>query len=198
LDARPERLARGGADMSIPLEERVQLIADELDIVRVLNRYAHGIDYGDEDDWLDCFTEDAVWEARSVASGSMLMRHAGRASLKAFVSGHTRPPELYHKHLVAEPIVTVDRDRATAVCYLLLVVAGPGGLPAIASFGRYRDELRRCTDGKWRIAHRAVEAEAWNPAWGELRNRRRARLGVSDGQLSGSSGTESREANSPP
>ena len=161
------------------IEERVQRIADELDIVRVLNRYAHGIDYGDEDDWLDCFTEDAVWEAHSVAADGTLMRHAGRAALQAFVSGHTRPPELYHKHLVADPIVSVDtddRDRATAACYLLLVVAGPGGLPAIASFGRYRDELRRCADGQWRIAYRGVEAEAWNPAWGELRNRRRDRL----------------------
>ena len=114
-----------------------------------------------------------------MAADGTLMRHAGRAALQAFVSGHTRPPELYHKHLVADPIVSVDtddRDRATAACYLLLVVAGPGGLPAIASFGRYRDELRRCADGQWRIAYRGVEAEAWNPAWGELRNRRRDRL----------------------
>jgi len=171
-------------DSVADFDTRLRRLEDEQAIIRVLNKYAHCIDYGDEDGFLDCFTEDAVWSARNMQAGSALMRHEGHAALRAFASSHTRPPELYHKHLIAEPVLSVDGDTAEATSYLLLLVAGPGGLPAIASFGRYRDELRR-EAGCWRIATRVAEAEAWNPIWGELRNRRRERLSVKAGHVSG-------------
>ena len=172
------------SDVAPDFDTRLRRLEDEQAIIRVLNRYAHCIDYGDEDGFVECFTEDAVWSASNVQGGSVLMRHEGHAALKAFALSHTRPPELYHKHLIAEPVVSVDGDTAEATCYFLLLVSAPGGLPAIASFGRYRDVFRRQA-GHWRIATRIAEAEAWNPMWGELRNRRRERLSVDDGQISG-------------
>ena len=36
--------------------------------------------------------------------------------------------------------------------------------PAIKSFGRYRDVLVRCPDGRWRIKERRNEREAGRPA----------------------------------
>ena len=101
------------------------------------------------------------------------MRHDGREALRTFAQGHTRPPELFHKHLLADVIVEVDDAKATARSYIVLLVAGPGGLPNVVSFGRYVDDVVQCADGKWRIRDRRVEVEAWSPMWAELKDVRR-------------------------
>lgn len=155
--------------------ERLRRLEDEGAVIRVLYQYAHAIDYGDEDLWVDCFTEDAVWEAVNVVLGKT-MRLSGREELARFAYEHTRPPTAYHKHLVTEPRVDLDGDSATSSCYFLVLAAGRGGLPALATFGRYVDEHRRDRDGRWRITRRRAEADAWSPLWGEIRDLRRNEL----------------------
>jgi 3-phenylpropionate/cinnamic acid dioxygenase small subunit len=156
------------------LERRVAHLETVAAITDVLYQYAYSLDYGDEAGFLGCFTDGAVWEAQNAVNGSV-MRHEGRVALAEFVAGHTRPPSMYHKHLVVEPRVEVDGDVARSSCYFVLVVGAPGGLPEVVTFGRYLDTLRK-EDGTWRIATRRAEAEAWNPLWGELRNARRREL----------------------
>src|SRR5438067_10249652 len=128
------------------LERRVAALEDQAAIVDVLYRYGHAIDFGDQEMFADCFTEDAVWEAHNAVNGSV-MRNAGRDELRRFVEGHTRPPELFHKHVIAEARVQVDGDAATAACYFILLLGAPGGVPEVMTFGRYVDTLRREPDG---------------------------------------------------
>lgn len=165
------------------LRARVLRLEDERAIAHVLYKYAESIDYGDEVGWADCFTDDAVWHTENVVSGAVRER-AGRSELLEFAEGHTRPPEAYHKHMVVGPIIEVSGDNATSSSYILLVVRGPGGLPMVACFGRYVDQLRRGEDSRWRIAHRHCDIESWSPAWGELRDQRRQLLGVTRGTTS--------------
>ena len=50
--------------MSTAGEERMTHREDELAILDTLHRYAHTIDGGPAEDWLDCFTDDGVWATR--------------------------------------------------------------------------------------------------------------------------------------
>ena len=157
------------------LEQRVALLEAQAAIFDLLYQYAHSIDYGDEQGFVDCFTEDAVWEAHNAVTGTV-MSNTGHTELMHFVAGHTRPPELYHKHLIIEPRVHIDGDTASSTCYFVLVVSPPGGVPEVVTFGRYVDRLQRDAAGNWRIANRRAEAEGWNPLWGTLRDMRRKTL----------------------
>lgn len=142
------------------LEERIRRLEDERDIVRVLYRYAQGLDYGPDADFVDVFTEDGAW--RRSTDRFPPRSFEGRAALTKMVHDHTHAPEYFHKHVVVNPQVDVDGDSARAVSYLLFVCEHPDG-PYVRAFSRCRDRLERCADGRWRIAERRAELEAWSP-----------------------------------
>ena len=96
--------------MSTDLEARLELLEAERAITRTLHRYAHSIDYGDEEGWVDCFTEDGVFDVRSRHAHQLKRLITGRDELRAFIARHTRAPELWHKHLLIEPVIDVDGD----------------------------------------------------------------------------------------
>ena len=152
------------------LEARVRSLEDHRAVTDVLHRYAWTIDHGPDEDWLDCFAGDAVVEIRyrqgaglaRLASGTATptgVRHAGHAQLAVFKAGHTRSPDRWHKHVVADVVIDLDGNRATAGSYLLRVDETDGVLH-VRAFGRYRDRLARCPDGRWRFVERIVEIEA--------------------------------------
>lgn len=153
MTAIDERLAR--------IEERLQGAEDRESIVRVLYILGHTIDYGDHDRWLDCFTEDCVFQMVEVSETERVskVRHEGRPALAAFIPGHTYAPRYFHKHLVSDPVVEVRGDTAHCESYMTRVDKGPDG-PFLWSIGRYIDEFRRCEDGAWRLASRTIEAES--------------------------------------
>lgn len=135
------------------IEDRLRLLEDEQDILRTLYAYGHSIDYGLEADWLDCWTEDAVlkWPNRDPIKG--------HAALLAAFHKHTHAPQAYHKHVVVEPRIFIDGDRATAQTMFARLDRYASG-PAVRSFGRYLDVLVRCKDGRWRFLERVAEREA--------------------------------------
>ncbi len=143
----------------LDLEARVARLEDERAIVQTLHRYAHSIDYGDEEGWVDCFTEDGVFDVRSRLPHQLKRLISGRAELRQFISGHTRAPELWHKHLLVEPLITLDGDSATCASYLAVVMEH-GEEPVLRVFGRYRDRLVRGEDGRWRFRERIAEIES--------------------------------------
>jgi ketosteroid isomerase-like protein len=137
----------------VALITRVRGLEDERAILHTLYTYAHGIDYGLEDEYAACWTEDAVlyWPAREPL--------AGRDAIMRAFREHTHAPAKYHKHFMAEPRIIVDGERATSDCYFARIDDYEGG-PQIRSFGRYRDLLVRGEDGRWRFAERRCEREA--------------------------------------
>ncbi len=143
------------------LARRLALLEDESAIVKTLYRMAQTVDYGDHGRWLDCFTEDTVFEMVEVTETdrTVRVRHEGREALAAFIPGHTHAPEHFHKHVVADPIVEVSGDDAEVTAYLTRIDKGADG-PFLWSFGRYLDTFRRCDDGRWRVAKRVIEVES--------------------------------------
>jgi hypothetical protein len=146
------------------IEERLTVLEDERSIIGTLTDYAHGIDYGDEQLFIDCFTETAElsyeFEVASVRGdvGIPDMTFAGRDSLVEFFRNHTHAPALYHKHFLVEPRVRLKGDRATVASYYARIDESATG-PVMSSFGRYIDEFVRCPDGRWRMESRRGQAE---------------------------------------
>ncbi len=124
-----------------------------------LHAYSHSIDLSDEKGWLDCFTEDAVFEVRSEIPDYPIQRHQGSEALAAFIASHTKPPAVQHKHLYVDPEITVSGDRAQAVGYFVHLL-DRDHKPAVVSYGRYLDQLVRGADGRWRFARRVSEVHA--------------------------------------
>lgn len=143
------------------LIKRLQHLEDERAILRTLYRYGHAIDYGEEARWADCFTEDGVFDIRSLAAdGSVAeaIQISGRAALLDFVRQHPRAPDTLHKHLVVEPIIDIRGEEAQVASYFEMLLAR-GGRREIFTFGRYLDRLSRCDDGGWRFRERIAEIQ---------------------------------------
>ncbi|NGP06758.1 nuclear transport factor 2 family protein [Rhodococcus sp. 14C212] len=154
------------------LEERLRAVEARLAIGELLNRYAQALDYGDEDTFVDCFTETARYDmylppdsedppfpARGGELVDGCLRYTGHTAMRAFIEGHTRAPFVIHKHYAVNPIITVDGSTASSVSYMLRLDVSPEHTVYVRAFGRYVDDLIECADGRWRIAHRRAYAE---------------------------------------
>jgi ketosteroid isomerase-like protein len=135
------------------LERRISALEDERSILLTMYAYGHSLDYGVEEEFLDCFAEDAVlhWAVRGT--------FAGREAIRGAFRDHTHAPERYHKHLLIEPRIALDGDRAAATSYFVRIDRYDDG-PKVRNFGRYFDSFVRGGDGRWRFAERRAESEA--------------------------------------
>src|SRR5690606_39490202 len=82
----------------------------------------------------------------------------GREEIKQLLVGlFGNPPPGFDNmesyHLVSNPQIEVDGDRATARSRHLLIMRGEGGQPVPMLTGLYEDELIR-VDGEWKILRR--------------------------------------------
>jgi hypothetical protein len=137
---------------------RLQLLEDERAILATLYRYGHCYDYNDYEGWVDCFTEDAVYDVVD-AGGETIIACRGRSELTEQTKGHKHALARWTQHLLIEPLITIAGDRAESVAYFVRT-DDRGGRPYISTTGRYHDELQRCADGKWRFAVRRALMEA--------------------------------------
>jgi hypothetical protein len=145
--------------------DRLARLEDEAAILDTLYRYGHTLDHGPQSDWVDCFTDDATWTTRRhrhLLAGAAEHNVQGRAALAELVAGFPHPPEAYHKHMLVEPRIDLEGDRCQATSYFLAVSAHVTG-PYILAFGRYRDRLVRCPDGRWRFEERVAEIDGTHP-----------------------------------
>jgi ketosteroid isomerase-like protein len=141
------------------LERRLALLEDERSVLRRLYAYGHAIDYGDEEAWANCFAENGVFDIRSRLPGRPQQVVSGRDAIRAFVSRHTRAPELWHKHMLVEPVIAIDGDTARSDAYFAVLMDHEES-PVLRVFGRYRDRLVRDADGEWRFLERIAEIES--------------------------------------
>lgn len=144
------------------LERRVRLLEDEREVLRTLYAYGYAIDYGYEQEFVDCWTEDAVlvWgkSGHRELAQFPVRRLVGREAILGAFRGHTHAPDLFHKHVLLQPRIRVEGERALVECSFERVDESPEG-PVLRSFGVYRDELVRCADGRWRFSLREAEVE---------------------------------------
>ena len=140
------------------LEERLSLLEDKREILRTLHDYGHCLDYGDEAGFMDC------WMPEAVLGWSIFPEPLrGHGRIREGFHRHTHAPDAWHKHLLAEPQITLQQDLALVHSMFFRLDPYPSaGGPEIYAFGRYVDRLARCADGRWRFLERKVEKEAFH------------------------------------
>jgi 3-phenylpropionate/cinnamic acid dioxygenase small subunit len=145
------------------LVARVQRLEDERAIGDTLRRYCHAIDHGDEAAWVDLFVADARIETHDTQDATSERPLVGHEWLARLASRHTRAPDRWHQHVVANSMIEVDPDGATArvesYFFLLMEEAGER---EVMCFGRYRDRMVRCPDSKWRFEERIINVDSTN------------------------------------
>jgi uncharacterized protein (TIGR02246 family) len=137
-------------DRLAELEARVQRIEDREAISALFMAYRQCLDEKDFSGYASLFAA----EGEFVAAGGTAKGRAGieelvdgmRGSLLTAVAGDDL-------HIVVNPEIVVDGDRATARSTWIYLVRGADAEPTLCKVGHYEDDLVR-EDGAWRFARR--------------------------------------------
>jgi hypothetical protein len=134
------------------LEDRIRRIEDERDIQQTMYRYGYAIDYGSEDEWMNCWAADAILHWSDPP-------YRGHEQLRTAFRTHTHAPGVFHKHFLVNARISVLVDAAKAESMFARLDSYPDG-PQILAFGRYLDKFIRCEDGCWRFSERVAAVES--------------------------------------
>jgi uncharacterized protein (TIGR02246 family) len=127
-------------------------VATELEVRNVIARIALLADQGDLDEYLDQFTEDAVWD---LPGGPRRGRADIRAGADERRAGGVTGPGSATRHVITTVSVQVDGpDGATADSYFLFFQHTTTA-PTLFNMGHYHDTFARQGD-RWRLARRAI------------------------------------------
>lgn len=140
-----------GSQHTAALEQRLQLVEDQLAIERVLIEYPTTQDAHDYAGYAALFARDGEW-----VNGSTV--HKGPEAIRKMLVGLYGEPEPDYVnnesfHISYNPRIELDGDHATVQSRHLLVMRGPAGEPVPMLAGRYDDEFIR-EDGQWKIKRR--------------------------------------------
>jgi uncharacterized protein (TIGR02246 family) len=132
------------------VEERLQRLEDMEAIWRLMLEYRACLDAKDIRGYAALFAADGEFIAGD-------MRATGPEEIFALVDG-MRGTLLTDRggddvHVVANPTIEVDGDRATADSTWIYILRGEGDQPVLSKIGGYHDVFTR-EDGRWRFLRR--------------------------------------------
>lgn len=141
------------------LEEAVRELLDIEEIKRVHAKYAYHVDSQEWDQVVELFTEDAVADW-----GGSRGRFEGKEEIARFFKENVSRSATMLRHMMIQPLIEVEGDRAKARLYLFSVGTYklPQGDTAMWTQGEYRNELVR-QGGRWRISRLNFEATFRTP-----------------------------------
>ena len=133
--------------------------SSETDIRRLIAALAVQADIGELDDYMDLFTDDAIWEMpANPATGVPAAHCAGRSEIAASVQQRrglgVQGPGAGTMHHITTQHIEVSGDEATGHIYYQFL-GMVDGKPVLRTLGQYRDRYRRTADG-WKLAHRTI------------------------------------------
>ncbi|MEU4236914.1 nuclear transport factor 2 family protein [Actinoplanes sp. NPDC026619] len=134
---------------------------DRLDLVELIHRLCHALDYSRPDDFAAVFTPDGVYQAvSSVAAGEHpRFRHEGAAELLAFAEAAARKRQGLGRHWTGNVVLNATEAGASAVSYVAFLEIDPEtNERRITISGTHRDSFVRSADG-WRFTSRTVVAD---------------------------------------
>jgi uncharacterized protein (TIGR02246 family) len=137
------------------LEVRLRQLEDREAIRDLLVEYARCLDAADHAGYANLFTEGGELNARL---GQAKGREAIRALLDDRLGADPRAPRKTAFHLIGNPIIAVDGDRATSSALWAYITHDDEGYPTILQLGRYSDVLVR-DEGRWRFERRDITRE---------------------------------------
>ncbi|TJZ78442.1 nuclear transport factor 2 family protein [Rhodococcus oryzae] len=131
------------------LEQRLRLLEDHNEIMRLMYSYGPSVDSGLADVVGGLWIEDGVYD---VDTGRM----AGRCEIENMVRTHPHQGFIQQGcgHIMSPAHITVDGDAAVAVCHTQLILRRPDGSGyQVSRVTANRWELIRTKDG-WRVTTR--------------------------------------------
>jgi len=142
---------------------RVQQLEDEREIRELLSYYAYRADAGQDDQWVELWADDAVYELRSTVNypdgtvQTLERTWTGTSGMRELITdpiGHHRPGFYRHSlHAASGNLaIRVDGDDAVAHSYSFLYQES-GDVVELVSAASNRWLLRR-VDGRWRLRER--------------------------------------------
>jgi ketosteroid isomerase-like protein len=133
------------------LEERLSRLEDVEGIWRLFQDYRSHLDQRDFAAYSQLFADDGEWMGN-------LGRAKGPAEIQALLE---RTLEVYPDdstrtlHLVDNPVIDVDGDRATAYSTWVYIERDENDKPFLSLIGHYDDVLTR-VDGRWKFQRRVA------------------------------------------
>lgn len=118
-------------------------------IKQLVSRYNVAFDDFDVEGWVDCFTDDAVFN-RSNAGRA----YRGHDELRELITEYSQ--SMKGRHITTNFDITLNGETATMSCYLQLLDRDHGH--SVAMFAVYDDELRKI-DGRWKFSQRLLEVD---------------------------------------
>jgi SnoaL-like domain len=134
---------------------RVQRLEDLAAIERLFLDYRRHLDARDMYAYSRLFCEDGEWAGRT---GSAVGPDGIQQMLEANLSPNPPAPGATSWHIVSNPTVELDGDRATAQVTWALIRRGEGDQPVLALLGHYDDVLAR-EDGHWKFKRRQAHID---------------------------------------
>ena len=137
------------------LEKRIKMLEDIENIKKLIFNYTYWLDYGEVDKVIECFTEDAAMDVRvrgevKEGEGNFAFECNGKEEIDSFYRLMVHKKDLFSaSHLIVNPVVDIDGDRATGIFYLLETSCIAR---AMWGHGRYDMEFAR-VENKWKISH---------------------------------------------
>ena len=130
------------------LQERITRLEDIEAIKRLKARYCEICDHEnyDADAMASLFTEDGVWDGEGVGKAE------GREAIRELFAGIAKVTG-GAQHIVANPLIEVDGDRAHGVWYLIAAVTQSDGTTASnwpGAAARYHEDYVK-QDGEWKF-----------------------------------------------
>jgi len=133
--------------MADDVESRLRRLEDLEEIRQLFVDYGRHLDAGDVEAYAELFADD----------GEILLgpigRAKGRAEIVALMTKVKERAQTASFHLVTNPVVRIDGDRATGEVLWTVIKPNAQGKLEVAMFGRHLDELVR-ERGRWRIRKR--------------------------------------------
>jgi ketosteroid isomerase-like protein len=155
-------------DMSKTIEERLQVLEDREDLIKLKARYVNYNDGGwqgpthtDPDAVADMFVEDGIWDGSPNAG---------------YAKGHDEIRALFEQfravkfiiHYVTNPLIEIHGDTATGHWHALVTSTMPGDV-ALWILGLYKEQYVRTARG-WKIKVLRFETAVTAPyevGWGK-------------------------------
>jgi len=133
----------------------VQNVADYLEVMQLIARYARALDTHDAEAEANCFIRDGVHVARTKDGAQVVAAVQGREALKAAAQKRaaSAKPDARGRHNIINPLIELDGDRGVVQAYYLGTTNRESGV-TVNTTGEYRITLRK-EDGKWKFAERA-------------------------------------------
>ena len=136
------------------LEAMTRNLQDIEEIKQLMSSYTYFLDYGELDKVMDCFVDDAKLEVgmrggTGEGKAALEGKYEGKEAIRGLYSLVQSSKDRFSvSHLILNPVVKVDGERAQGTFYLL----EPSGFEqAMWGHGRYDTEYIR-VDGKWKIS----------------------------------------------